>query len=470
MADARGIIGQPLTVGPIPLFEPDQITLVSGEAANIVVLLLKDGAPAVVGTEIQAVPVVAELGAPNAGRYFITFVPLEVGNYAAEVRHLGRSVHMQASIRVDTVDLSHLAGFAVVPLLRGSTDIGNAVEFRVRFVLPDGTPFEPAELRMVELTNADTDTLLWQIGAADITALGDGTYRVLTPIAIGEAMTLRDRWYFKGFHGPEVTRAFTQVVSTAAGAGDLLVSVERLKRHELLGADLRDNQGNAYPLETYEEAIREATDEISAEIDVVLAAKLFEAQRYDYRLDHYGMFGFFTLDHVPLQSVTKFVARYNSTAYTLEFPVAWVVIVNGDYGQFNMVPEQGTLEQFVIANGGGAGMLLPIIRRGISDWWPGLFEVTYRAGYEPGNVPKRVQKAIAMKAAIEMLNIAGEMILGSGIASKSISIGGLSQSVSTTSSATNAGHGALILQLEKQLKTLLPNIRRQHHGVSLGQG
>jgi hypothetical protein len=470
MADARGIIGQTLTLGPIPLFEADQMTLVDGEAANVVVLVLKDGAVAVIGTEIQAAATVAELGAPNAGRYFVSFVPLEVGNYAVEVRHLGQAVHMQSSIRVDTVDMTHLAGFAVVPLGRGSIDIGNAVEFKVRFVLPDGTPFEPAELRMVEITNADTNTLLFQIGAADIESLGDGTYRVLTPVAIGEAMTLRDRWYFKGFHGPEVTRAFTQVVAKVVGAGDLLVSVERLKRHELKGADLRDNQGVAYDLATYEEAIREATDEISAEIDVILAAKLYEDERYDYRMDHYGSFGWFTLDRVPLQSVTKVRARYNTSAYVLDFPVSWVVIVNKDYGQFNLVPEQGTLEQFMVLNGGNSGALLPIIRRGIADWWPGLFEVTYRAGYEPGNVPGRIQKAIALKAAIEILNIAGEMILGSGIASKSISIGGLSQSVSTTSSATNAGHGALILQYEKQLKTLLPNLRRQHHGVSLGQG
>lgn len=42
------------------------------------------------------------------------------------------------------------------------------------------------------------------------------------------------------------------------------------------------------------------------------------------------------------------------------------------------------------------------------------------------------------------LGIAGDLILGAGIAAQSIGVDGLSQSISSTSSATNAGYGARI--------------------------
>mgnify|MGYP000160127553 FL=1 len=49
------------------------------------------------------------------------------------------------------------------------------------------------------------------------------------------------------------------------------------------------------------------------------------------------------------------------------------------------------------------------------------------------------------------LGIAGDLILGAGIAAQSIGVDGLSQSISSTSSATNAGYGARILQYQKEI-------------------
>ena len=49
------------------------------------------------------------------------------------------------------------------------------------------------------------------------------------------------------------------------------------------------------------------------------------------------------------------------------------------------------------------------------------------------------------------LGIAGDLILGAGIAAQSIGVDGLSQSISSTSSATNAGYGARIIQYQKEI-------------------
>jgi len=61
--------------------------------------------------------------------------------------------------------------------------------------------------------------------------------------------------------------------------------------------------------------------------------------------------------------------------------------------------------------------------------------------------------------------VLGDLISGAGIAAKSLSIDGLSQSISTTSSATNSGYGARILSYQKRITKELKTIRSFYKGV-----
>lgn len=108
------------------------------------------------------------------------------------------------------------------------------------------------------------------------------------------------------------------------------------------------------------------------------------------------------------------------------------------------------------------GALLPMWS-GATGRVPAIWHFTYRAGFEPGTAPPDIKHAISMWAAIGVLNIAGDLIVGAGIASKSVSLPGLSQNINTTSSATNAGFGARIIEYQKEIKQLIPNLRR-HYG------
>lgn len=85
-------------------------------------------------------------------------------------------------------------------------------------------------------------------------------------------------------------------------------------------------------------------------------------------------------------------------------------------------------------------------------------------------VPSDVLHLVGMYAALFPLNTAGDLIAGAGIAQRSFSMDGLSSSVSTTASATNAGYGARILQYTDEIKRLLPLVRRAYHGVSMRVG
>jgi len=79
-------------------------------------------------------------------------------------------------------------------------------------------------------------------------------------------------------------------------------------------------------------------------------------------------------------------------------------------------------------------------------------------------LPADIKAAIGYKAALLPLDVAGDLIAGAGIASKSTSMDGLSQSVNTTSSSTNSGFGARVLQFEREMKALLPAIRARYTG------
>jgi hypothetical protein len=72
---------------------------------------------------------------------------------------------------------------------------------------------------------------------------------------------------------------------------------------------------------------------------------------------------------------------------------------------------------------------------------------------------------IGYTASLLPLDTAGDLIAGAGIASKSVGQDGLSQSLSTTSSATNAGYGARILSYQKRLPGLEEDLKARYRAV-----
>lgn len=82
-------------------------------------------------------------------------------------------------------------------------------------------------------------------------------------------------------------------------------------------------------------------------------------------------------------------------------------------------------------------------------------------------LPSDLKRVIGYLAAMLPLDIAGDLIGGAGIANFSVSMDGLSQSVGTTSSATNSGYGSRVIQFQKELKNLLPALRAKYRKPGL---
>lgn len=87
--------------------------------------------------------------------------------------------------------------------------------------------------------------------------------------------------------------------------------------------------------------------------------------------------------------------------------------------------------------------------------------------YQIHTIPDAIIKSVLYISAMLPLDTAGDLIAGAGIAGYRIGVDGLSQEVSTTSSATNSGYGARILSYSKQLKATMKVLRSKYKSIKV---
>lgn len=240
-----------------------------------------------------------------------------------------------------------------------------------------------------------------------------------------------------------------------------IMTVQNLKDIYLTGLDLTDDQGNPYPDIMYDFGIRAAVDWAEQVLDInVRPTEYTELQDYD--LLNWQQMAFIQLDHYPVIPPIDYIKMiWPSSNEPYEFPDEWIRLQAGA-GQINLVPTSGTLAQAMLI----AGAYLPTILSNI-PYVPNAIEIKYTAGFAYGDLPYNIRDLIGMKASFPIFNTAGDLIAGAGIANYSLSVDGLSQSVGTTSSATNSGYGARLLQYEKQIKAGIPIVKKFYKNVGL---
>jgi hypothetical protein len=253
-----------------------------------------------------------------------------------------------------------------------------------------------------------------------------------------------------------------------------IITAEEVKNIYLFGLDLTDDNGNEFPDELLRHYILTAISQTSLELDLSLLPTKF-IERYDYWAREYEDFLFIQLVNKPLVSVDKVALEYPIGTEVIEYPSEWLRVKH-HAGQIEVVPATGTYTQLLVNAGGN---FLPTIFQG-ADYIPDLIRVEYVAGFLPTTdgflrqgiseaqyLPSAIKEVIGKKAAFGPLNTAGDLIVGAGIANRSISIDGLSETIGTTSSATNAGYGARLIQYEKELKKAMPVLRKFFQGARL---
>lgn len=250
-----------------------------------------------------------------------------------------------------------------------------------------------------------------------------------------------------------------------AGAGlaiQNVLTVEQLKQRYLFGVDLTDDAGNPLPDEVFQFYILSAIAWLEHELDIKVLPTTFERELSDYYRNDYQNFTIIQLENYPVISVEEFAVEYPSGQNVIVFPDEWLRL-DRNHGLLRVVPTAGTLSEILIGQGGS---FLPAIYNGMS-YLPDLFAVSYTAGFEDGELPFNLLDLIGKVASFGPFNIFGDLIAGAGIATVSLSIDGLSQSIGTTSSATNSGYGARLIQYQKEIKDWIPKLRRFYKGIRM---
>lgn len=240
-----------------------------------------------------------------------------------------------------------------------------------------------------------------------------------------------------------------------------ILTVPQLKQRYLFGVDFRDDNGAFLTDQVFQFYILSAIEYMEHQLDIkILPTSFIELQ--DYNRNDYQAYNFIQLDNYPLISVEEFNVQYPTGQTVVNFPPEWLRL-DKDHGHLRVVPTAGTLSEILIGQGGS---YLPAIYNGLMSL-PHLFEIRYTAGFDECRVPVNILDLIGMLASFGPLNIFGDLIAGAGIANVSLSIDGLSQSIGTTSSATNAGYGSRIIQYTKQIKDQIPLLRRYYKGTRM---
>ncbi|MDR1626505.1 MAG: hypothetical protein LBT33_08175 [Spirochaetia bacterium] len=97
-----------------------------------------------------------------------------------------------------------------------------------------------------------------------------------------------------------------------------------------------------------------------------------------------------------------------------------------------------------------------------------FYEVDYDAGYGTSDdIPADLREAIAKNTAISLLNVIGDGLM-SGFSSSSLSMDGISESFSSTQSATSAYFGARIKVYEEELNGYIEQAKRKFGHMVIG--
>jgi hypothetical protein len=236
-----------------------------------------------------------------------------------------------------------------------------------------------------------------------------------------------------------------------------IITPSQLRERYMFGIRTTDDTGTPMPDAAYQFYIIAAVRRIERELDLPILPQIF-VENLDYYPADWKEWCTLNLSNYPLIDVEQVRVQYPSGQTIIVWPQEWLRI-DKESGTVRVVPTSGSMSEILVAQG---GMYMIAPQRNI----PELFQVVYTAGFEEGCIPADILDVIGKAAALGPFNIFGDLITGAGIGNLSLSMDGISQSVTTTQSAMYGGYGSRILQYENDLKRQLPIMKNYYRRVA----
>lgn len=264
-----------------------------------------------------------------------------------------------------------------------------------------------------------------------------------------------------------------------------------LVRAHLFGIYETDEDGKVYvpapqdPSRRLEaHVIQESIDQSIAFLETFFDASIRYRERiteyHDYDRDTYEDFFTVMTRKYPVVKVHSMQVVYGEEGSVIwDIPLEMVQKhgIGSKFGMLQVLPKWGVPHNYDPAY----ALLFPGIVR--AHHAPSMIKIVYDAGMDGithpydgqlSHLDDDIVRAISLRSAIHIFNILGDIVLGAGIASFSTSVDGVSQSISTTSSAENAAYSSRIIMHRKELfgeqgvPGLLETLQKKWRRPSLG--
>lgn len=243
---------------------------------------------------------------------------------------------------------------------------------------------------------------------------------------------------------------------------DLIMSVSDLKSKYFLGIPIVTPDGNPMPDEDIAFYIKAAQKELETRLDIKLKQQVIRETK-DFLQEHYNNWSYIKATY-PVLCINKIEGFIGKTRQ-VNFPEEWFQIrkTNDDivHRTINLIPSNNgnSVDHSIVYSGIYPQMGIHGARN-----IPNYFTIEYTTGFE--EIPEELLRVVGMMAAIPIYDLLGDIVIGAGIASQSLGLDGLSQSINTTSSAENHAYSARVKSYQTQIKELLPELDKRYKGFN----
>lgn len=268
-------------------------------------------------------------------------------------------------------------------------------------------------------------------------------------------------WYMYWF--THSTANTTSGITGPAQIGQVSSLDVRVFREDfLVGINLRDWTGKPISDKVLSRYLRRGVKEVETYLGMVLVDTLITDEAHDFNASDYGKFGFMKTFKKPIIEVQSVSIRYPSaSSNVVEFPASWVRC-DKTYGQIQLIPTVGGNAALLV----GSSVWLPLFNGGMAHVPLSLY-VTYRAGFLANQIPEDIEAVIYKKAGMSLLLMLGNALYGPGIASKSISMDGVSQSYGTVASGVYGLYASIIGKWQDDVDKQLALIKQRYQGIRM---
>jgi hypothetical protein len=195
-------------------------------------------------------------------------------------------------------------------------------------------------------------------------------------------------------------------------------------------------------------------DDVNADIE----EEEFVKKEFPYPNRRHSNFNI-RMNHRPIREVTRF-DFYSPVDSKIMSLLPWMRI-DRRTGNLNFRPKAGVDKTFT-----SYGWPWNLLIGGM--FYRDAYHVDYTAGYDNATlIPPDLREVIGMITALKMLNVIGDGLLA-GFSSSAISLDGLSESFSSTQSATSAYFGARIKVYQDEIKKYIEENKNKYGNFRIG--